>query len=172
MRLYIILGVVILVAFLGGYKYVQMFNPVSLLKNLNTVENTNSEHTETSKKQKEKNNNLKIGNIELDSCINKIKKFETFSPRTIPEIQKSIKTIHDILNKLKQAKDSDTINYGKQLATAEGAHQHMENQISVLGLDIPSDDEAKRIFETNTNKIKKVVKGYMDEIKRIAIQKK
>ena len=121
--------------------------------------------SETSKTVKEKREKVNTGNIEMDNLINKIRRFSVFSPRTIPEIQKQIKSIHSILNKVKLAKSEDEVNYVKELKLAESSHHTMLNEFSKLELELPDDDSAKNIFRINSEKIKKIVKVYMGEIK-------
>ena len=125
----------------------------------------NGKVSETSKTVKDQREKVNTGNIELDNLINKIKRFSVFSPRTIPEIQKQVKSVHSILNKVKLAKEEDELDYNKQLKLAEASQHAMLNQFSKLEIELPDDDGAKNIFKVNSEKIKKIVKAYLDEIK-------
>ena len=156
----IITGIVFLSG-VGGYMYMEKCQNGAKCEE----EEKHKKQNSLPKVPPNKNERVNTGSIELDNLINKIRKFNLFSPRTIPEIQKHIKIIHQILNRVNIAKEEDEINYVKELKTAESSHHALLNEFSKLELEIPDDDGAKKIFKVNSEKIKKLVKTYIDQIK-------
>tara|TARA_Y100000389_G_scaffold27418_1_gene23526 strand:- start:7777 stop:8274 length:498 start_codon:yes stop_codon:yes gene_type:complete len=161
------IGAIMLIFTFIGYNYTNTF----LIDNKTGSENTSSDKDLDGGACSESIQKIKTGNIELDSLINKIKKFCLFSPKTIPEIQKKIKVMHNTLTKIKMSKDSDDIDYGREYTIIESAYHSLLKQFSTLQLEIPDDNEAKKIYKTNSDKIKNIATTYLKNAKEIVREK-
>lgn len=159
-----IVTAIVFLAGIGGYMYMQKCEMEKLSKQ-DDIKPQDDKLSESARLAKEKKDKISTGNIELDSCLNKIRRFSVFSPRTIPEIQKHVKIIHQTLNKIKLASEEEELDYLKEMKKAESSHQSMLNEFSKLEIELPDDDGAKNIFNTNSNKIKRIAKKYVDDIK-------